>query len=970
MPPLFKKKYSYIIICVILVVMEKKSKSAKHFVVVAIVFSSVFFWTLIAAIGALQKVDFKIYDFLLSFAKKPEARTEVLFVEADNLSTSNDAFQEMKSWPWPRNIFANALLRMKEFGAGTALFDIEYLSPSSLAVNEDAIIEASANFDGSRPNFESFIKDNDDYFARAIQFFGNTWLTINTMDIDMTYSDDEIEYVKKRFLYTAEDKDDLILKGFRQGRLDSVKTSFIDNFREDKPDWENPKFRKKYMVGFSPAMQQFMSHADGAGFTNVIIDMDGTRRRIELLNKKDEVYSGQLSFAPVLKILNPEKIIREKKTLRLENCSGISGKSVNIPLDSSGRMMINWLHSIFADSFRHESIYFLAQLDQLEKNIVSEIKSLDEFLVSLDSVKVSSLKLSPLESGACVKKLVSDYKEISDFKDYLLAKCEGYDSDGKAIGGGIDESEYEQYFSARKAFFDGVTAFCKGNAMEEIKARLLSLGDYISSEEFESVQKDLSNLFDTLRNENELYNSIFAEKKSVYQNSFCILGHTASSTTDLGTTPFERAYMNVGTHANVYNTIMNEDFIYPIAWGWGVVIVALLSFLMIAVPCEKKAYIQNISGVSLVLLSILIPILMMAFFTVYIPAVAPFLIAFSSYLAMTIYRFATSEKDKKFLQTTLGAYVATAVVEQIVKKPELASLGGKSDKLTALFSDVKTFSGFTEVINNEEGEDKGAERLVAILNDYLGVLSDAIMDNKGTIDKYVGDEIVSFFGAPVHDENNAFDACVAGIRMLQAEARFNEENKDKLPINPATGEPFYLHSRVGLNTGNMVVGNMGTEKKLNYTIMGNNVNLASRLEGTNKVYGSWIMCSESTWNEANRGENAGKIIARKLDCVRVVNVKKPVGIYSIIGLRDELDEKRIRAADLFNEGMKWYLKGIDTPEKTKDIQELKKAYELYKEADELYPEDESSKVFMERCCDFIKNGLPEIWDGVYTMKSK
>ena len=109
---------------------------------------------------------------------------------------------------------------------------------------------------------------------------------------------------------------------------------------------------------------------------------------------------------------------------------------------------------------------------------------------------------------------------------------------------------------------------------------------------------------------------------------------------------------------------------------------------------------------------------------------------------------------------------------------------------------------------------------------------------------------------------------------------------------------------------------------------------------------------------------------RKLDYVRVVNVKRPVGIYSIIGLRDELSEKRKKATDLFNEGMKWYLKGIDTPTAPKNPDELKKAYEFYKQADELYPADESSKVFMERCVDFIKNGLPKIWDGVYTMKSK
>ena len=955
---------------------DSKKNLPRKIVALIIVAAAFVFWSLVCAIGALEKFDYRIYDLLLGFTKNPETRPEILLVEADNASTSNDAYDEMKTWPWPRDIFANALLRMKEFGAATAVFDIEYLSPSSLAVNEDAIIEANNNFDGTKPDFTKFVKDNDDYLARAIQFFGNTWLTINTDDLDFDYTEDEINYVKSRFLYEVEDKNDLILKDYRQGKLDSIKTSFIDNFREPKADWDNAEFRKKYLIGFSPVMNLFASHASGAGFTNVIIDMDGTRRRIELLNKKDGVYSAQLAFAPILKTLNPEKIIRKKTSLDLTNCRGVGGKNINIPLDSKGKMIINWLHSLYIDSFRHESMLILAQLDHLEKNIVSELKNLDTFLASLEGAEVKGLDLPPLEAAASVRQLVTDYSDISDFKDFLLSKCEGFDIEGNAIGGGVEYADYVQYFQARKDFFANVTRFVgktgqqKLPAFDEISERLMVLSDYISTEEQKTIYEDLARLFDTLQNENSLYNSIFEDKKEVYANSFCILGHTASSTTDLGTTPFERAYMNVGTHASVYNTIMNQNFIYPLNWIWGALISLIFSILMIVMPANKKAVIQNISGVSLFVISLIVPVVLIVAFSVYIPALAAILIAFTSYLGMTIYRFANSEKDKKFLQTTFGAYVAPAVVEQIVKNPELASLGGKSDMLTALFSDVKSFSAFTEVINNEAGEDKGAERLVAVLNDYLGVLSDAIMDNNGTIDKYVGDEIVSFFGAPVHDENNAFDACVAGIRMLQAEKRFNEENKNRLPINPQTGEPFFLHSRVGLNTGNMVVGNMGTVKKLNYTIMGNNVNLASRLEGTNKAYGSWIMCSESTWNAANRGENEGKIIARKFDCVRVINVKKPVGIYSIIGLRNELSEKRIKATEIFNEGMNWYLKGIDTPQEPKDIEDLKKAYQLYKEADALYPMDESSKVFMERCVDFIKNGIPQIWDGVYTMKSK
>ena len=164
---------------------DSKKSLPRKVVALLIVASAVVFWSLICAIGALQKFDYRIYDLLLGVKNSPDVRDEILLVEADDLAASNESFQEMKTWPWPRNVFANALMRMKEFGATTAVFDIEYLSPSSLAVNEDAIIEAASNFDGSRPDFEKFVLDNDDYFARSIQFFGNTWLTINTMDIAM-----------------------------------------------------------------------------------------------------------------------------------------------------------------------------------------------------------------------------------------------------------------------------------------------------------------------------------------------------------------------------------------------------------------------------------------------------------------------------------------------------------------------------------------------------------------------------------------------------------------------------------------------------------------------------------------------------------------------------------------------------------------------------------------------------------------
>ena len=265
--------------------------------------------------------------------------------------------------------------------------------------------------------------------------------------------------------------------------------------------------------------------------------------------------------------------------------------------------------------------------------------------------------------------------------------------------------------------------------------------------------------------------------------------------------------------------------------------------------------------------------------------------------------------------------------------------------MTALFSDIKSFSSFSELVT--------PTKLVSVLNDYLGSMSDQILAEGGTIDKYIGDSIVSFFGAPLDLENPAWSAVVSAIRMKQAEAEFNKENVANGNI------PRELYTRVGINTGDMVVGNMGTSAKMNYTIMGDAVNLASRLEGVNKVYKSWILCSDTTWYDANTGENMGKIIARPFDRVRVVGRDEPVQLYNILGFKDELSESWLEAVDIFQKAMDKYLQ-----------RDFAGAGKLFVKANKVCPEDESSLVYAQRCKEYIEKGLGENWDGIMNMTSK
>ena len=254
---------------------------------ILIVLISIVLLTLLSALGIFRKFESRFFDILLSAKKSPQESPQILLVEADNLALEN-----IGAWPWKRSVYANMLLRMKELGAKTAVFDIEFLSPS---------------------DFE----DCDEEFARSVQFFGNTFLTINTADLDINYTEAELNYARNRFLVNVDGDINSIITGNRKSIYETQKDSL---FGFNKVDWNSQKTKNDFSIGFSPAMHKFISHANGAGFTNTIIDTDGTRRRVELLKYQEECQKSvcQLVLSPLLKELAPEKIIRKKKQHRLK----------------------------------------------------------------------------------------------------------------------------------------------------------------------------------------------------------------------------------------------------------------------------------------------------------------------------------------------------------------------------------------------------------------------------------------------------------------------------------------------------------------------------------------------------------------------------------------------------------------------------------------------------------------------------
>ena len=960
--------------------MEKKEKSKTHGIKSALVAvaAATALWSIFSGAGLLQKFELRVYDILLATRPITEKAPDLALVEVDDAS-----LDKLGPWPWSRDIIADVLLRLREVGAKTAVFDIEYLSLSKVAVNPDdaqLLMQKAGTSEGAQIAAEVF-RDNDEFFSKAVQFFDNTWLTINKEQI-VSVSDEDDEYARRRFLINGiDDKNDLIKKG---------------NDTENKINGTEQ--------GFSPAHHRFVKMATGAGFTNIIVDKDGTRRRVELLNKQKGGYLGQLVFAPLLKELDVHSITRKGNLLILHDALKKNGKrgDIKIPLDQNGCMLIHWAPGEYVDSFKHESVMIINQLWECETALLN---NLGEFT----RVSLTDAEGVPLAYNAEVEGIFEDWEYIKNFRSYIFDNLNGYDIDGNlvasesAMGESVEELQ-ASYFEARKEFFKRVQNFYTGPYKSEIQVAVESLlgTGAIDSEDASSILAFFDETFDGIKSLTELYLDTFDGIQKKLNGAFCIVGNMATGSTDLGNTPFKNYYPNVGTHANVYNTITTGQFLTPLSAWWAIGAAAILFAVFALATAKAKPSIQNVTGGIIIALSIVAAFIFMSLFSVYVPIVAALLIEFSAYLALMILRFASNEKERALIKSKFGAYVAPEVVEQIIQNPKYAQVGGDNKELTALFSDVRKFSKFTEIVNNINGEEKGAEQLVAALNNYLGALSDAIQSEQGTIDKYVGDEIVSFFGAPIDDPDHAFHSCAAAIKMREAEEKINkefykefkyakcaarpwkevaaEENWDDAQTkkylayvaeyNSNGWIPMLLQSRVGLNSGRMVVGNMGTEKKLNYTIMGNNVNLASRLEGTNKVYGSWIMCSQSTYELLQKSSRAEEIVTRSFDAVRVINVEKPVRIFNILGFRNKLGDAQLKAAAIFNKGMDYYMKGSSSPGYQKPQSELEEAKKYFDMAAQLYATDASSAVFSQRCSDFIKDGIPEVWDGVYTMQTK
>ncbi|MDR2053794.1 MAG: CHASE2 domain-containing protein [Treponema sp.] len=373
-----------------------------------------------------------------------------------------------------------------------------------------------------------------------------------------------------------------------------------------------------------------------------------------------------------------------------------------------------------------------------------------------------------------------------------------------------------------------------------------------------------------------------------FRGKHIFFGYYAPGLFDICSTPISSVYPGMGVHLTMLDNILKQDFIREVNRGIPVLLilaaVALINLLIL--------YSRRISlavGGSILVVLVLVGA-GIGFYALgwWVPVVAPLMAAVFAFLIATLYNYATEGSQKRFIKSAFSQYLSPAVIERIIADPAQLKLGGEKRDMTAIFTDIRSFSTISEALGDPA-------KLVELLNHYLTRMSNIILENHGTIDKYEGDAIIAFFGAPVYMPDHADLACRSAILMKKAEAEINREVLELNLITDAVMEAMVqkgilkskddcdpIYTRLGINSGEMVVGNMGTPSKMDYTIMGNAVNLAARLEGVNKQYNTGgILISEYTREKIGDG-----FVMRPLSRVRVVGVHTPLRLYELLDLKE------------------------------------------------------------------------------------
>ena len=856
------------------------------------------------------------------------------------LDVNTETLEREGRWQdWTRDKHARIIDLLAHYGQRMTGFDIYFIEPSAYVIPGEKMVEIH---DLSREEILGLLGDHDAGLARAMERAGNIYLA--------------------QLLTLAENQDSVFVVNNTKERTPEKEASFeaLMAFSFDYPAASDIQIPKA--VDIAPPLPSLTRAAAGVGFASPKEDIDGIIRRYQL----GVVYEGR--FFPALALIMACDYLQVPlgtleilpgRYVRMPDAHLPNGeiRDIDIPINRQGEMLINWAGD-YSDTFLHIPYWFLADFPRNYRRaqILREMK-----------------------------RMIHEDSDLADDPDRILAlgqSMEGFE-DPELVQGVYADVFFARVFEGALQADPELTLeeFCRGQGLPaeyiqpehvllfneirhnlQIKEVLASDPDLSLEEVADSL--GVKRLDDIRRGYHRirtllLDGDIGLEHHPLYFYTVSVAGReitpadlkgkvffygiTAPGGHDLNPTPYSSRYPMLGLHANVFNAIVTRNLLRAVPRALNIVVILALGMLIGLVIPRLRA----LPGAG-VMFGVLVlyagsAFLLFAKGGIWIDELGPILTLIGGYLTITLYNYIAEERQKNYIHGAFGRYLAPAVVDQIVQNPEMLDLGGRRKEMTAFFSDVQ---GFTSI-----SEELGPVRLVRLLNIYLGDMTDIIDGYGGTVDKFEGDAILAFYGDPGNLEDHARRACLACLdmqaRLIELRERWRLE--DEWPESVLN-----MRARMGMSSGPIMVGNMGSRTRMDYTMMGDTVNLAARLEPSNKEYGTYIMISEFTYEPVK-----DFVETRNLDTLRVVGKDEATTVYQLLSRKGELDDATAEVVGLYDQAMALY----------RD-QRWDDAIEMFHQALRIDPEDAPSQKLIARCEQYKVSPPPEDWDGVYRLESK
>ncbi len=444
-------------------------------------------------------------------------------------------------------------------------------------------------------------------------------------------------------------------------------------------------------------------------------------------------------------------------------------------------------------------------------------------------------------------------------------------------------------------------------------------------------------------------------QSGILKDKIAIIGSTMPEDRDLLAVSFAKGKQKgdnllygVEFHANAVQNVLSSDYLYPqskLSEILSLFILCAISFFGSSAVRRLKFRVGLVTEIfNALFVALLIWAIYELSFFLFINSklvtaiVSPALAILMGYFSSTAYHFIKERQQNVLIKGMFSQYVSKHIVNELLADPDKLCLGGERKNVSILFSDIAGFTTFSEK--------KQPEELVSFINEFLNEMTEIILANDGTLDKYLGDAVMAFWGAPIEVKDHALKSCITAVQMQKKVLQVSERWLQKGEL------PFRL--RIGINSGDAIVGNIGGLKRFDYTVMGDNVNLASRLEGANKEYNTQIMITEVTYSCVKM-----EMIARELDLICVKGKTKPTKVYELIGLKDD-EEAISKFNSLFD-----YFNGLENY-RNKNFEIAKEFFQKSFNRWNDFP----SKVYLERCESYIKNPPAVDWNGVFELKTK